>query len=150
MPLTEQTDDEIADAPARPWYEGGLHFVCTQCGACCSGARGYVWVEPSEARAMASAFSLTLDEFGLSYLRRVGRRYALLENPLNGDCVFLREGRCLAYSLRPSQCRSFPFWKANLRNPDAWRTAARECEGIAADAPLLPAREIDRLADPCR
>ena len=31
-----------ADSPE--WYRDGLRFECTRCGACCTGAPGYVWV----------------------------------------------------------------------------------------------------------
>ena len=30
---------------AEPWYRDGLRFACTRCGACCTGAPGYVWVD---------------------------------------------------------------------------------------------------------
>ena len=146
---------ELEETPGEgsspgPWYRDGLRFSCTKCGACCTGTSGYVWVEPREAKTMADVFGMPLDEFGRRYLRRIGRRYALLENEVSGDCALLREGRCLAYASRPSQCRSYPFWSAHLRDADAWKSVARECEGIAADAPLISAGEIDRRAGRCR
>jgi Fe-S-cluster containining protein len=102
-----------------------------------------VWVTPDEIRELAAAMHLGLDDFGRRYLRRVGLRYALLERP-GGDCVFLQGRACAVYDRRPAQCRSFPFWPANLRSPDAWARAAGSCEGIAADAPLVTADVIER------
>ncbi|MFM7740581.1 MAG: YkgJ family cysteine cluster protein, partial [Planctomycetota bacterium] len=29
---------------AEPWYKDGLRFQCSQCGDCCTGGAGYVWV----------------------------------------------------------------------------------------------------------
>ena len=34
------------------WYQAGLRFGCTQCGNCCSGPPGYVWVNREEIRAI--------------------------------------------------------------------------------------------------
>ena len=36
-----------------PWYRDGLAFTCTRCGACCTGAPGYVWVDADEIAALA-------------------------------------------------------------------------------------------------
>ena len=37
--------------PKFPWYAAGLRFFCTQCGDCCSGAPGFVWVNEEEIAA---------------------------------------------------------------------------------------------------
>jgi len=39
------------------------------------------------------------------------------------------------------QCRSWPFWKSNLRTPESWRAAAGECPGIS-NGPLYPLANI--------
>lgn len=54
----------------------------------------------------------------------------LLKEQPNGDCIFYRDGRCMMYPVRPSQCRTFPFWLKNLRSEDAWRETQRTCPGI--------------------
>ena len=38
---------------SRKWYADGLHFECTQCGNCCSGPPGYVWVTKQDIKAIA-------------------------------------------------------------------------------------------------
>ena len=43
----------------KPWYADGLQFECTQCGDCCTGAPGYVWVNKSEIEALAAEGQLT-------------------------------------------------------------------------------------------
>jgi len=129
---------------AARWYAAGLRFECTQCGRCCSGAAGYVWVTSAEISALAALLELPLDELGRRYLRRVGTRHALLENQATGDCVFLSDGRCSVYQARPAQCRSYPWWPANLTDRAAWGRAATECEGIDEDAPLVAFDEIER------
>ena len=45
----------MAGIPKDVWYAGGLRFQCTQCGDCCSGAEGYVWVNQAEIDALAGA-----------------------------------------------------------------------------------------------
>jgi Fe-S-cluster containining protein len=132
------------EPPSRPqWYRGGLRFACTECGKCCCGASGYVWVSRQEVERMAALVGMRLDDFGRRYLRRIGDRYALLEAPISGDCVFLAEGRCAVYEARPKQCRSYPWWSENLASADAWQRTARACEGIDDDAPLVSFDQIE-------
>ena len=111
----------------EPWYSDGLRFACRGCGACCR-VEGHVWVGEADIRRLAEQLDLTVDEFGRRYLRRVGRRYSLIEKP-NHDCVFWDDG-CVVYEARPPQCRTFPFWPENLDGPGAWDEAAEDCKGI--------------------
>ena len=133
-----------AQASSAPWYARGLRFECTGCGRCCTGGDAYVWVGSSEIAKLAEHLRLSLDDFGRRYLRRVGDRLALLERE-DGECVFFRDGACAAYTARPRQCASFPFWDTNLVSEDAWTAAARECEGIRDQAPLVDAARIEEL-----
>src|SRR4249920_3859763 len=103
----------------RVWYEAGLRFECTECGRCCIGADGYVWVTEADASGLAAALALDLDAFGRRYLRRVGDRYALLDTGRDGACVFLDGSRCGVYAARPSQCRRYPFWPGHLASAEA-------------------------------
>jgi len=113
-----------------PWYQAGLRFQCTQCGNCCTGAPGYVWVNREEIESLAALLNLEVDEFERRYVRRVGIRKSLVELP-NGDCVFFHsESRtCQVYGARPRQCRTWPFWNSNLSSPGAWQQAAEHCPG---------------------
>jgi len=115
------------------WYQAGLNFECTQCGNCCSGPPGYVWVTRKEIRAISEYLGRTDGDLDKKQLRRVGLRFSLTEEP-GGDCVFLkRSGKrafCSVYPVRPLQCRTWPFWSGNLRSPDDWNEAARTCPGI--------------------
>jgi hypothetical protein len=36
----------------------------------------------------------------------------------------------MIYSVRPSQCRAWPFWPDNLADADTWNEAAQRCSGI--------------------
>ena len=43
----------------RPWYGDGLKFTCTQCGNCCTGAPGVVWVNTEEIHQIAEFIGTT-------------------------------------------------------------------------------------------
>lgn len=112
------------------WYQDGLRFSCTRCGACCTGAPGFVWVSAEEIEALAAELKVAEAEFGRRFLRRVGDRISLVERS-NGDCVFWDAGQgCTVYPSRPVQCRTWPFWSENLADRDAWEQTGSRCPGI--------------------
>ncbi len=115
------------------WYEGGLAFECQQSGNCCSGEPGYVWVTKAEIRAIARYLGRTDDWLSKEHLRRVALRYSLTEQP-DGDCIFLarKDGGtyCKINEVKPTQCRTWPFWRCNLESPDDWNMAAQKCPGM--------------------
>lgn len=126
----------------QPWYRRGLRFRCAGCGQCCSGAPGYVWVTKGEIEALAAAVGLEMEQFARRYLRVVGIRFSLVEFP-DGDCAFLdtQSRRCTVYRFRPRQCRTWPFWKSNLRTPQTWEEAAHRCPG-ANRGPVVACHRI--------
>ena len=119
----------MAGIPQDVWYSGGLAFECTQCGDCCSGSAGYVWVNQEEINAMAQRIGMDAAEFEQKFVKRVGMRRSLTERP-NGDCVFLGPSGCTIYPVRPIQCRTFPFWNEYVRSLSGWDAAARRCPGV--------------------
>lgn len=119
--------------PRNRWYKDGLSFSCTQCGNCCSGDPGYVWATIEEIEKIAAYLGNEDGRLDPKYLRRVGFRFSLTEKP-NGDCIFLLrqngKSQCAIYPVRPLQCRTWPFWKENLRTEDAWAQTAVKCPGM--------------------
>lgn len=114
----------------RPWYHQGLKFTCTQCGDCCSGAPGYVWVNDAEISAMAQVMAMDVPTFRDKFVRRVGTRESLIEYS-DGDCIFLDPSTrgCMVYTARPVQCRTWPFWHSNLENDSSWERTCDVCPG---------------------
>ncbi|MCK4872056.1 MAG: YkgJ family cysteine cluster protein [Phycisphaerales bacterium] len=120
------------------WYADGLPFQCMECGGCCTGAPGFVWFTAEEGRAMAEALDMTEAAFHRMFAHMFGKRWSLKERKTQHglDCVLLdREtvpGKavCRVYAARPAQCRTWPFWPENLRSPETWRQAAKQCPGI--------------------
>jgi len=128
---------------AGVWYEGGLRFECTRCGNCCTGAPGYVWVTPEELAAIAAYRHEPVEETTGLYTRPEGRRRTLREKG-NGDCVFWdRRAGCTVYPVRPTQCRTWPFWASNVESPEAWQQTAAGCPGCGRGE-LIPVEEITR------
>lgn len=114
----------------QPWYRQGLKFECTECGDCCTGAPGYVWVTKLEIAQMAEVLGITPDEFERRYVRHVGIRRSLKELA-NYDCVLLdgQTRHCRVYAARPRQCRTWPFWESNLQSREAWQHTCQICPG---------------------
>jgi len=123
-------DKMIGQQGGLPWFHEGLRFQCTGCGRCCSGGPGFVWVSAEEIHCLAQHLNMSVEQFQACYLRTVGDRWSLVERA-NGDCIFLhpQTRRCQVYPARPKQCRSWPFWLANLRSPADWEYVCRICPG---------------------
>lgn len=106
--------------------------ACATCqGNCCIGESGYIWVSLEELHAMAEHFHLTQEDFIKEYLLKIRYRFTLKELPYQGGfrCIFfdVNKKQCSIYAVRPSQCRTFPFWDYFKENIDE---VVAECPGI--------------------
>jgi hypothetical protein len=129
------------------WYAAGLRFRCRRCGACCTGAPGYVWLQAEEAAAIAARLGIEPEEFLSRHTRRVYGLLSLREDP-DGRCVLFESGRgCRAYEARPRQCRTWPFWARNVATRAAWDREAVECPGMGS-GDLFGPDEIERCSGP--
>ncbi len=129
----------------EPWFVDGLRFKCTGCGKCCTGAPGYVFLSDLDLKLLADHFQMSREEFCQKYTRYVDGHYALLEDAKNYDCVFYKDKKCTVYEARPVQCKTYPWWVHNLRNPADWKEEAKRCEGINhPDAPVVPSSHIEK------
>lgn len=112
-----------------PWYSDGLSFECTRCGACCTGAPGYVWVNADEIARLAAFRGEPVERFSTQFVRRVNGRFSLIEKP-GGDCIFWdKQAGCTVYPARPVQCQTWPFWSENIETSEAWTDVKRRCPG---------------------
>lgn len=107
--------------------------ACEACGGgCCTGESGYIWAKYAEIEKMAMFVNLSVEDFATMYLRKVKHRYSLIEKeiaPNNFACIFFDEEikRCSIYAVRPSQCRTFPFWEQFKNDENEVR---KECPGV--------------------
>lgn len=139
---------EIEQRFAFPWYRQGLHFSCTQCGKCCTGLPGFVWITDAEIVQMAQFLKISVSIFKRLYVRRIGQRYALTERKSHQhSCVFYQNQQCQVYAARPLQCRAYPFWQENLLSEQSWTQTTQECEGIHSEAPLVAYETIEKLLE---
>jgi Fe-S-cluster containining protein len=131
----------------RVWYIGGLRFECQpDCANCCvnHGDYTFVYLENTDARRMARHLGLKLAEFKARYTEAEDEYLILrMDQPA---CPFLEGRRCKVYRARPTQCRTFPFWKNNLTSRAAWKRLRGFCPGID-QGELHPLRVIENHLD---
>lgn len=137
-------------ATEEVWYKEGLRFGCRQCGSCCTGEEGYVWVTEEEITKLAIALKIPRVHFEEAMVYKVaGTKKSLRERP-NGDCVLLTPGtgKCMVYEDRPVQCRTWPFWPQNIDSEKSWKQTAKFCRGCNnRKGRLYTAEEITEQAE---
>jgi Fe-S-cluster containining protein len=140
------TSDQTETTNPQPWFAPGLSFTCTQCGNCCTGAPGFIWVDEAELRAIAEFRGVSYGEVKYFDATAVGERTSLREYA-NGDCIYLdaKSRRCTIYPVRPKQCRTWPFWNSNLASPESWQAVQQICPGADHGA-FVPLEKIRQLA----
>jgi Fe-S-cluster containining protein len=128
--------------PVLPWYKEGLSFQCTQCGNCCTGGPGYVWMSSQEVDRLAEHLKLPREDVLKKHCRSIGGKISLKETKTEGglyDCVFLTTSQdatgktkrgCSIYPVRPLQCRTWPFWDGLLASKESWTRTKRMCPGM--------------------
>lgn len=117
------------------FYENGLQFECQRCSNCCRIDPGIVIISKEEATRIANYLSISFSSFLKSYCRRVyahERVLVSLQEKENYDCIFWDEEKegCKIYSVRPTQCQTFPFWNSHLTSKKEWDSCKSDCPGI--------------------
>ena len=102
-----------------------------------------MWVNEEEMERISAFLGLDRKTFRNRYLVLGFKGYSLREKG-NYDCVFLDNGRCTIYPLRPRQCRRFPFWPELLRSRRNWDRYARNCPGMNRGR-LYSCEEIEEI-----
>jgi Fe-S-cluster containining protein len=156
---------DVLKAEGTAWYAEGLKFTCSQCGNCCTGGPGFVWLSEVEVGRMAEYLGMGRAEVMEKYCREVYGRISLKEGRNERgeyDCVFLKEERverhggdgpvvqmkrsCTVYPVRPLQCRTWPFWESNLSAAGIWEAASKRCHGMNQGR-VFTVEEMERLRD---
>ncbi len=121
--------------------------ACESCGGnCCTGESGYIFLNPNEMQAIASHLELSMQEFKEEYLFKKGYKYSIKERIVDEshDCIFFdrKINGCGIYPVRPTQCRTFPFWPY-FKKSEAELKA--ECPGIIFHSTKALSTEISTL-----
>ena len=129
--MAERRRARATTADPAGWYSEGLRFSCQPgCGACCTnhGDYAYIYLEGGDLERIAAFSGLTPAKFKRRFTTTDdGHRILRMDDQ---DCPFLAGSRCTIYAVRPTQCRTFPFWKENLDTPESWERLRRFCPGI--------------------
>ena len=154
-------------ADAETWYADGLRFTCAQCGNCCTGGPGYVWISRDEIVKLAAHLKITPEQTVEQYCRKVDGKFSLTERRTPQglyDCVFLKDVKvsrrdadgneivqtiraCSVYAVRPLQCRTWPFWPENLASKANWDRSAKRCHGMNAPGRTFSPEQIHAIRD---
>ena len=119
---------------SQPWYADGLRFACTQCGNCCTGTPGFVWVNDEEIAALAEFRGEPVEEVRGLYTRSEGGTRRSLEGEGRTATASSTTARPAAPSTRFARGNAGhgPFWESNtrarrpgLRRPPAAPVATR-------------------------
>jgi Fe-S-cluster containining protein len=118
--------------------EDGYHYsfdpnACESCGGnCCTGESGYIYLNAAEMEKIADFLKLSLDAFAQEYLFKSGYKFSIKEKVVvagSHDCIFFdrKINGCSIYPVRPTQCRTFPFWSYFKTHQEELRS---ECPGV--------------------
>ena len=107
-------------------------LVCDYCGGrCCYGEHGYIWLNNTEIREIATFLNIKIETFISDYLRKENGKYTIKDIKFQNyySCLFFDrvERLCSIYSVRPVQCRTFPFWDLYKEDSEPLFT---ECQGV--------------------
>lgn len=123
------------------YHNQPIRFRCTQCSQCCYGGKyAYVKASHQEIENIRSFLKITREDFKTDYLIKlvdhgygIRMKFSVLAKTMGkkGHCILLNEeGKCSVYPVRPTQCRSYPFWPEILISEDKWNDERSRCEGI--------------------
>lgn len=103
-----------------------------------------MWLTAVEEKKIAARLELSLEEFRAAYVRTSGSGRVSLRERFDGDCVLLGDKGCAVYSVRPRQCRTYPFWPEVLESPETWEEERGRCPGCG-EGRLYSPEEITAL-----
>ncbi len=104
-------------------------FECKMCGKCCKG-RGGIYLGEDEIETISSYLKLNKAEFKKNYLELKNGKLRLIQND-TGYCIFYsNQKQCSIHEVKPSICRLWPFFRANIEDEQSFFIAKIACPGI--------------------
>ncbi len=102
-----------------------------------------VYMTDAELAAIAQARGTSAEALQADYLEYDGEHW-FIEVREGEHCPFLEGDRCAVHSVKPQQCRTYPFWPEIVGLDETWRAEAPYCPGIG-QGPVYTASEIRAL-----
>ena len=112
--------------------EKGINFKCQGSANCCisRGSYGFVYLSRKDIKRLSKHKNIDTKKFISKYCQKTNGFLHLKEKQKNGHCLFLDKKKCTVYIARPTQCRTWPFWKENM-NVKIWNEEVLKfCPGV--------------------
>ena len=108
----------------------GMRFECQpNCTICCEMDEGFVYVTESDIVRIARFLRMSLRQFVAMYVFRTAS-VARFRVKGKARCPFLVAGGCSIHSVKPVQCRLYPFWPEFVNDKREWKKLRATCPGI--------------------
>ena len=92
-------------------YPQGLSWECTRCAKCCGDTPDHIrriLLLDAEAEHISRQTGAQITHFAEAI--DDADSYTLVMRKKEGHCIFLKEGACRIYEVRPLVCRFYPVW----------------------------------------
>ncbi len=112
-------------------YPRDIRFRCERCALCCGDHEDRVrriLLLDTEAVQISVKTSKSIGEFAEE--NKGPEPYVYVMKKDHGECLFLRDGSCLIYNIRPLVCRFYPFRLEALGEERYAFHFTEECPGI--------------------
>ncbi len=104
-------------------------FKCTRCGRCCHyGKNEYVKITKREYSIIGKYLNVSPEAMLKQYAKIVGKDILLRRK--NYKCILLVHNACSIQSVKPVQCKTWPYWKENYHKLKFKRHVMVKCKGI--------------------
>lgn len=111
------------------WRQEVIRFQCqSDCFKCCSKP-GVVYLTNREVSQAAQYLGISVSRFKSEFLKKQLDLWVIeVEEDL--PCPFLAHEGCIIHETKPSQCKTYPFWRENMESKNHWALATAFCPGI--------------------
>jgi Fe-S-cluster containining protein len=111
--------------------DGGVHWECQRCTACCRWP-GDVRLDAAEIARIAAFLGMAEDDFIQRFTRlRSDRKGLSLVERQYHECIMLDGDACRIHPVKPAQCKGFP----NRWRFPGWRDV---CHAVPRKIPAQP------------
>lgn len=105
------------------------NFKCKKCGNCCK-ATGFVHISKSETKKIADYLNMDYYEFKKKFTEWILFGGRVLKVKDDASCIFLEKNLCKIYEVRPTQCKTFPFWESVVNDDSEVNYIKSYCKGL--------------------